>query len=49
MAFRQPIGRGMNKNSALWGKASGRLAVLLLIAAAFAVSGGASWAEAFHF
>ena len=35
----------MNKNSTLWGKAVGRLAVLLLIAAALAVAGGASWAE----
>ena len=35
----------MNKNSALRAKVSGRLAVLLFIAAAFAVSGGASWAE----
>lgn len=38
----------MTKNSALWGKVTGRLAVLLLIAAAFAVAGGASWVEAFH-
>ena len=29
------------------GKAAGRLAALLLIAAAFAMAGGASWAEQF--
>ena len=34
-----------DKSSALWGKATGRLAVLLLLAAALAVASGASWAE----
>ncbi|MGZ4381306.1 MAG: hypothetical protein ACXVZ3_07800 [Gaiellaceae bacterium] len=33
------------RNSALWGKASGRLGALLLVAAALAAAGGASWAE----
>jgi len=34
-----------DRNSALWGKANGRLAALLFVAAAFAAAGGASWAE----
>jgi hypothetical protein len=47
IALRWADSRRVNgiRNSALWGKAGGRLAVLLLIAAAFAVAGGASWAE----
>jgi hypothetical protein len=45
--FRHADSRRMSgiRNSALWGKAAGRLAVLLLTAAALAVAGGASWAE----
>jgi hypothetical protein len=34
-----------NRNSALWGKSGKRLGALLLVAAAFAAAGGASWAE----
>jgi hypothetical protein len=39
----------MIKNSSLWGKGSGRLAVLIVTAAILAVAFGASWADARFF
>jgi hypothetical protein len=39
----------MIRNSSLWGKGGGRLAVLMVVAALLAVAFGASWNDSLSF